>query len=71
MARLNPKLEAVIELFGDVHANPDTDGPDKAGTLYGVPIFLKDLGSGLQGRTQELRFGASPRARASPPPIRR
>jgi amidase len=51
--RLNPKLEAVIELFGDVQANPDTDGPDKAGALYGVPIFLKDLGSGLKGRMQD------------------
>ena len=29
------------------------DGPDKAGRLYGVPIFLKDLGSGLKGRTQD------------------
>ncbi len=52
-ARLNPKLEAVIEVFDDVRANPDTDGPDKAGKLYGVPIFLKDLGSGLKGRTQD------------------
>ena len=51
--RLNPKLEAVIELFGDVQASPDTDGPDKAGTLYGVPIFLGYLGSGLKGRMQD------------------
>ena len=55
--RLNPKLEAVIEMFDDVRANPDADGPDKAGTLYGVPIFLKDLGSGLQGRTQDSGSG--------------
>ena len=45
--RLNPKLEAVIEMFDDVQANPDANSPDKAGRLYGVPIFLKDLGSGL------------------------
>ncbi len=51
--RLNPKLEAVIELFDDVRRNPDTDGPDKSGKLYGVPIFLKDLGSGLKGRLQD------------------
>ena len=51
--RLNPKLEAVIEVFDDVRANPDADGPDKSGKLYGVPIFLKDLGSGLKGRTQD------------------
>ncbi len=53
VARLNPKLEAVIELFDDVRANPDTDAPDSTGKLYGVPIFLKDLGSGLKGRTQD------------------
>jgi len=53
VARLNPKLEAVIELFDDVRTNPDTDGPDRSGRLYGVPIFLKDLGSGLKGRTQD------------------
>lgn len=51
--RLNPKLEAVIEVFDDVRANPDADGPDKTGRLYGVPIFLKDLGSGLKGRMQD------------------
>ena len=53
VGRLNPKLEAVIELFDDVRANPDTDAPDRSGKLYGVPIFLKDLGSGLKGRTQD------------------
>ena len=52
-ARLNPKLEAVIEVFDDVRDNPDADGPDKSGKLYGVPIFLKDLGSGLKGRMQD------------------
>jgi amidase len=53
VARLNSKLEAIIELFDDVRANPDADGPDRSGRLYGVPIFLKDLGSGLRGRTQD------------------
>src|SRR6185437_10170624 len=53
VARLNPKLEAVIELFDDVRTDPDVDGPDRSGRLYGVPIFLKDLGSGLKGRTQD------------------
>lgn len=53
VARLNPKLRAVIEVFADVQDNPDQDGPDKAGALYGVPMFLKDLGSGLRGRLQD------------------
>src|SRR5216683_515211 len=53
VARLNPKLEAVLEVFTDVVANPDADRPDRDGALYGVPMFLKDLGSGLKGRKQE------------------
>ncbi len=53
LARVNPRLEAVIEVFDDVLAEPATDGPDQAGRLHGVPIFLKDLGSGLKGRSQE------------------
>jgi amidase len=47
------RLDAVIELFDDVLADPRADGPDPAGRLHGVPIFLKDLGSGLKGRLQE------------------
>ena len=50
---LNPKLEGVLEVFADVVKNPDTDKPAKDGRLYGVPIFLKDLGSGLKGRKRE------------------
>jgi amidase len=53
VARLNPKLEAILEVFADVVAHPDADRPDKGGALYGVPMFLKDLGSGLAGRKQE------------------
>jgi len=50
---LNPQIAAVIEVFADVLANPDADGPAPDGGLYGVPMFLKDLGSGLTGRTQQ------------------
>ncbi len=53
VARVNPRLEAVIEVFDDVLADPGIDRPDPAGALAGVPIFLKDLGSGLKGRRQE------------------
>jgi amidase len=54
---LDGRLHAVLELFGDVVANPDADRPDRDGLLYGVPIFLKDLGSGLAGRVQESGSG--------------
>lgn len=53
VARLNPQLNAVLEIFADVLANPDADSPNRDGPLYGVPIFLKDLGSAMQGRAQE------------------
>jgi len=53
IARLDPKLEAVLGLYDDVLADPDRGGPDKTGRLYGVPMLLKDLGSGLAGRPQE------------------
>ncbi len=53
VARLNPKLEAVLEVFADVVADPNADRPERDGALYGVPMFLKDLGSGLKGRKQE------------------
>jgi amidase len=51
--RLNPKVEAVLSVYDDVMANADADGPNKDGRLYGVPMLLKDLGSGLKGRKQE------------------
>jgi amidase len=53
VAKVDARLGAVLEVFADTLANPDTDGPDRAGPLYGVPFFLKDLGSGLRGRLQE------------------
>lgn len=51
--RVDPKLQGVLDVFDDVADNPDADGPNKQGLLYGVPIFLKDIGSGLAGRMQE------------------
>ena len=53
VALIDPKIHAVLEVFTDTLANPDTDGPSRDGLLYGVPMFLKDVGSGLKGRTQQ------------------
>jgi len=53
VARLDPAIEAVLGIYADVVADPDRDGPSKTGRLYGVPMLLKDLGSGLAGRQQE------------------
>jgi amidase len=53
VARIDPQIAAVLGLYDDVVTDPDKDGPSKEGRLYGVPMFLKDLGSGLAGRRQE------------------
>ena len=53
VARIDPQIEAVLGLYDDVVADPDKDGPKREGRLYGVPMLLKDLGSGLAGRKQE------------------
>lgn len=53
VTRLDPVLEAVLGLYEDVLTNPDADRPSRDGRLYGVPMLLKDLGSGLAGRVQE------------------
>jgi amidase len=53
VARVDARLNAVLEVFDDVVADPDADRPARDGRLYGVPMFLKDLGSRLKGRRQE------------------
>jgi amidase len=57
VARLNPKVHAIIEVFADTLSDPDADRPNRDGALYGVPMFLKNLGSGLIGRTQDSGSG--------------
>jgi len=51
--RLDPVIEAVLGIYEDAVADPGRDGASKTGRLYSVPMLLKDLGSGLAGRTQE------------------
>ncbi len=53
VARVDPRLNGVLEIFADAVADPRIDGADPDGPLFGVPIFLKDLGSRLRGRRQE------------------
>ncbi|MBI1777734.1 MAG: amidase [Proteobacteria bacterium] len=50
---VNQKLAAVLEVFDDIREKPAVSGADKKGALFGVPLFLKDLGSGFKGRRQE------------------
>ena len=53
VGRVDATLGAVLGLYDDVITNPDTNGPNKTGALYGVPVFVKDLGQAMAGRTQE------------------
>ncbi len=54
VARTDPPLSAVVELFEDVLADPLRDGMDAAGPFAGVPFLMKDLGPMLKGRLQEM-----------------
>ena len=54
VAKINPAVHAVVEVFDDVVANPLQDGLDPAGPFAGVPFFMKDLGPTLKGRLQEM-----------------
>jgi amidase len=54
IARLNPTLSAVVEIFEDAVADPATDGTNLAGPFAGVPWLMKDLGPTIRGRLQEM-----------------
>lgn len=53
IAKTNPLLSAVAEVFEDVVADPLSDGLDPGGPFAGVPFLMKDLGPTLKGRLQE------------------
>ena len=54
IAKVNPALSAVVEVFDDVVADPLRDGMNPAGPFAGVPYLMKDLGPTLKGRLQEM-----------------
>lgn len=51
--RVNPEINAVLEIFDDVVEDPYCDGMAQNGLFHGVPMLLKDLASGMRGRLQE------------------
>ena len=51
--RVDERLEGVLEIFENVTQDANADRPARDGVLYGVPLFLKDLGSRMAGRIQE------------------
>ncbi|MES2031510.1 MAG: amidase, partial [Pseudomonadota bacterium] len=54
VASTNPVLDAVVEVFDDVVADPLKDGMNPDGIFAGVPYLMKDLGPTLKGRLQEF-----------------
>ncbi|WP_219209600.1 amidase [Variovorax boronicumulans] len=54
IAKVNPQLDAVVEVFDDVVADPLKDGMNLEGVFAGLPYLMKDLGPTLKGRLQEF-----------------
>lgn len=54
IAKVNPLLSAVVEVFDDAVADPHQAGARADGFFAGVPFLVKDLGPTLQGRLQEM-----------------
>ena len=53
----NPRLNSVIEVFDDVLDDPTSSGANPDGPFYGVPILIKDMGSRIEGRDQQIGLG--------------
>lgn len=54
VARVNPSLSAVVEVFEDAVMDPVGAGAQVDGFFAGVPFFMKDLGPTMKGRLQEM-----------------
>ena len=53
----NPSLNAVVELFDDIIETPSNSGANPDGPFCGVPILIKDMGSRIAGRDQQIGLG--------------
>ncbi|QEI09457.1 amidase [Pigmentiphaga aceris] len=52
--KLNPTLDAVVQVFDDAVADPAVDGTNLDGVFGGAPFLMKDLGPTVKGRLQEF-----------------
>ena len=54
IAKVNPPLSAVVEVFDDAVADPAGNGANADGPFAGLPFLMKDLGPTMKGRLQEM-----------------
>ena len=54
IAKVNPALSAVVEVFEDAIADPAGNGANADGPFAGLPFLMKDLGPTMKGRLQEM-----------------
>ena len=54
IAKVNPTLSGVVEVFEDAILDPCGNGADPEGPFAGLPFLMKDLGPTMRGRLQEM-----------------
>jgi amidase/6-aminohexanoate-cyclic-dimer hydrolase len=54
IAKVDPALSGVVEVFEDAIADPARDGTNLEGRFAGLPFLMKDLGPTMKGRLQEM-----------------
>jgi len=54
IAKVDPELSGVVEVFADAVADPIKAGADPDGPFAGLPFLMKDLGPTMAGRLQEM-----------------
>lgn len=54
IAKVDPALSGVVEVFEDVVADPTQDGTNLEGWFAGLPFLMKDLDPTMKGRLQEM-----------------
>jgi len=54
IAKVDPALSGVVEVFADAIADPAGTGTNLDGPFAGLPFLMKDLGPTMKGRLQEM-----------------
>jgi amidase len=54
IAKVDPTLSGVVEVFEDAIADPAGNATNLDGPFAGLPLLMKDLGPTMQGRLQEM-----------------